>query len=143
MVTSALVEGVAEYLADAGVAEWNPTGGYPPDAAGIFIAAVPASPDRAVTITPYPVSIGYGTTDVTVGLQVRTRGTRDPRTLMSLRDAVFTALDGLSHRVLSGIHVAQIYWQSGAVLGLDANERGEHTDNYYVQTAWPSPHRPE
>jgi len=143
MVTVDLVTGVAEYLAAQGVAEWKPNGGYTSDERGIFILAVPTSPDQVATLTTYPVDIGYGTTDVTVGLQVRTRGTRDPRTLMRLRDSIFTALDGLAHTELNGVPVAQIHWQSGGVLGLDANQRPEHTDNYYIQTAWPSPHRPQ
>lgn len=141
--TNDLVSGVAQLLEDAGVGQWAADGGaYAPGPPPIVTASMPASPNKVIVITPYPVDDDAALTDSLNGLQIRTRGDKDPNTVNDLDDAVFDALQGRSALVLSsGVHVVQIYRNSGASLGTDGNGRHERTANYYVQAARPSAHR--
>lgn len=140
--TADLLVGIAEHLAANAGATWKPSGAYvTSDVRPIIITAVPASPDVVIVLTPYGVTDDPALNDTVQGVQVRTRGTKDPRVVTALDDDVFDALHGLSGVVLNGVHVIQMYRQSAAPLGVDGNGRHEATANYYVQTARPSTHR--
>jgi hypothetical protein len=139
---TALLNGLAEYLAAAGVGTFRASGSYQSgDSNPIFIGVVPASPDRAVTLTGYPVEDSLNLSDSTQGVQVRTRGTKDPRTTSDLADAVFDALHGLEWIELGGIRVSQARRVSGSPLGPDENGRHERSDNYYLLAHRPSQNR--
>lgn len=133
-----LVTGVAEMLAAAEVGAWRPTGTYVDGETAIVLGPPPQSPERAVALTSYPVSDDAELSDVVVGLQVRFRGSRDPRDVDDLADAVYEVLHGARGLVLGGVHTAQIYRQSALPLGLDGNARPERADNYYLQAARPT-----
>lgn len=141
--TEALVAGIGQHLADNTEATWRVAGDYAEDDPWpVIVIAVPASPDQIITLTPYPVDEDPATSDVTQGLQVRTRGPRgDPRPVDAINDEIFDALHGLTSVVLNGIPVVQAYRTSGSYLGADTNGRHEHSANYYVQCARPSPYR--
>ncbi|MBD5787109.1 hypothetical protein IF650_13055 [Cellulosimicrobium terreum] len=139
--TSDLLIGLAEHLADV-VPDlaWRPSGTYTPGEVGVVLGAMPATPDRVVVLTAYPVT-GSGLSDVVQGVQVRCRGTRgSPTDGGDLDDAVYTALHGAQNLNLGGVAVAHTRRASAAQLGPDANRRFETTSNYYLTTAHPSAH---
>jgi len=140
--TNRLLAGIGQHLAANAGATWRPTGAYTTaDKWPVVITAVPASPDEVIVLTPYSVTDDFGTSDVVQGVQVRTRGTRDPRPVSDRNDAIYDALHGLAHVVLNGVHIVSIERNSAAYLGVDANGRHEYTSNFYVQAARPSTHR--
>lgn len=128
-----LLVGVAEYLAAGGVGTWNPSGTYAAGQTGIFLAVVPVAPDRSITLTEYGPLDQDGIGDVTQGLQIRCRGTKDPRVVMGIRDGIRDVLDGLAHIDLGGVTVSQIFHLSGVALGQDSGDRHERSDNYAIQ----------
>lgn len=130
--TSGLLAGIATLLHTEGVATWRASGAYQPGEIPIVMSALPPDPDTVLVLESYTVGQdGHG--DVTVGVQVRTRGTTDPRVVQDLSDAARDALDGLALVQVGGVWVSQIVHRSGAPLGRDANDRHERSDNYYVQ----------
>jgi hypothetical protein len=136
--TSRLLVGLAQHIAAAGIATWRPTGGYPASEIGIIIRGIPTSPDRIITLAPYPVASTPGLADITQGVQVRVRGTTDPRVAEDLGDAIFERLDSSGGLTLGGIAVVDIYRQSYAALGVDGNGRWEMSHNYYIEAMRPT-----
>lgn len=143
--TTTLLEGLAAHIAGAGIAEWTPGGTYDPDQAGAVVAlrALPDGPDRAIALATYPVADGddAGLADTITAVQVRTRGTQDPRTVDDLADAVFDLVHGAAMLTLGTVHTSLIRRQSGGLIGPDERGRHERTDNYYVYAARPNAHR--
>jgi len=138
--TSDLLYGIAERLQAAEVATWRPTGSYQVGETPIVMQSMPATPDRCVTLAAYDVASPLADHCVT-GVQVRCRGTRDPRVVDDLTDDVRDALHGLGAHgpvELHGIHVALVVRNSSADLGPDGNGRFETTSNFYVTAARPS-----
>ncbi|MEV6800515.1 minor capsid protein [Micromonospora rifamycinica] len=136
--TSRLLVGLAQHIAAAGIATWRPTGGYQASEIGIVIRGIPSSPDRLVTLAPYPVASTPGLADITQGVQIRLRGTTDPRVVEDLADALFDLLDSAGRLTLGGIAVVDIYRQSYAALGVDGNGRWEMSHNYYIEAMRPT-----
>lgn len=141
--TSRLLTGLAEHLATAGVATWRANGVYQPAEVGVTIRAIPASPDRVITLAPYVVASPPGLADFTQGVQIRVRGTKDPRVAEDLADAVFELLDSAEGLRWGEIPVVQVYRQSHTALGADANGRWETSSNYYVEAMRPTANRTE
>lgn len=140
--TSRLLAGLAQHLADNGIGVWRPDGpAYTADETGILIRAIPSSPDRIITLAAYPVTGYVGLADITVGVQMRLRGGTDPRDCDDLADAIFDLLDSASGLTLGGIAVVQMYRQSYASLGADANGRWERSENYYADAMRPTANR--
>lgn len=135
-IAKSLMAGVAQLLEDAGVGTWQPAGAYASGAdRPIYIRAVPAAPNRVITVSHYPVAQEPWTSDAVEGIQVRNRGPADdPRPADDDADAIRAALDGLQHVVVGGVHVALVQWQSGAPMGQDDNRRWEMTQNFYLYT---------
>lgn len=137
--TENLITGLAQHLAAAGIGVWRPAGVYTVGETAILYRAVPQSPDRVVTLAPYPVATTYqGLADVTVGVQARIRGTTDPRDCDALGDALYELLDSATNLRLGGVAVVQIYRQSATSLGQDGNSRWEASHNYYVDAMRPT-----
>lgn len=142
--TGDLLAGIGQLLAEQAGATWKATGSYAAsDPWPVVITAVPATPDQVIVLTPYTVSEDDNLNDVVQGVQIRTRGTRDPRPVSDMNDAIFDALHGLTDLVLNGVPVVLVSRNSAAYLGVDDNGRHEHTANYYVMAARPSTHRPD
>jgi hypothetical protein len=152
--TTDLLTGLAEHLAARGAGTWRPDGSaYASTETAIVIGAMPPDPDRVICLRSYTVDWdGFGDEDddgridVTTGLQVRTRGGRDPREALDLADAVRDALDGLAAVRLGAVWVSQIVRRSGeeltAMTSVDRQaDRAERVDNYYVQASRPTPNR--
>lgn len=140
--TSRLIAGLAGHLAASGVGVWRTNGVYTADEVGILDRAIPQQPDRVITLSGYPVDDGYpGLADFTQGVQIRIRGTTDPRVADDIADQVFDLLDSAQHFVVGGIHVVLAKRRSYASLGQDSNQRWERSDNYYLDAMRPTAHR--
>lgn len=146
-----LVTGLAERIAAAGIAQWNPAGVYAATLTTPVITqrALPDRPDRAIAITAYndTDTDDAGLSDVTALVQFRTRGTTDPRSVDDLADAVFDDLHGAWGLTLgtgpAAVHTSLIRRRSAALLGPDKHGRHERTDNYYVIASRPNAYRPD
>lgn len=140
--TTSFLEGIAQLLEDAGVAAWDTAGKYAASTTGIYIVGIPDGAPSGIALARYTVDDtlhGHGTQ----GLQVRCRGTQDPRTAESLADTVFDALHGLTDHLLAGpeaITVAKAWRQSHAPIGTDSSGRWETSSNFYVLTDRPQQH---
>ncbi|SCL16342.1 hypothetical protein GA0074692_6866 [Micromonospora pallida] len=139
--TSRLLTGLALHLQAAGIGTWRDSGIYQANEVGITIRGIPTSPDRIITLAPYVVASPPGLADYTQGVQIRVRGTRDPRVAEDLGDSVFDALDSAHGLVWGEIPIVQVYRQSYTALGADANGRWESSHNYYVEAMRPTSNR--
>lgn len=137
--TTDLLTGIAAHLAAEGVASWNPDGLYTAGQVGVFIAVMPPGPadgsgDRCIVLTDYDPRGGTSGGDTTPRLQVDCRGARnDPFSVITLKDAVRKALEGLDCVVFGEVTVSGINHLSGTPMGIDANQRHERSDNYEIQ----------
>ena len=139
-----LVKGLAEHLDAHDIGVWLDAGEGTFAASDVAITyrAIPASPDRLVTLSPYPLTDDPSLSTSTVGVQVRVRGTVNPTVCDDLADSVFGVLHGATQLELStGIRVTQVHRQSSAPLGQDANRRWSRADNYACTVHRPSAHR--
>jgi Bacteriophage minor capsid protein len=140
--TTNLLTGLAEHLQANGIGTWRTNGVYTPNETGILIRAIPQSPDKIITIAAYPVDHGYeGVADITTGVQLRLRGTTDPRVCDDLADAIHDLLDSATNLTLGGVRVVQALRRSYSSLGQDANQRWERSENYYLDAMRPTQNR--
>ncbi|WP_432182033.1 minor capsid protein [Streptomyces sp. NBC_00063] len=140
--TSALLGGIAVLLSEAGIGVYQPDSVIEDPATGIFRGVMPASPERALGLTAYPVQDTH-LTDATTGIQIRMRAGRDPDAVDDLADAVFEVLHNREHFKAGAVHVELSWRQSQAWIGQDAHGRMELTANYYLRTTRPGPHQDE
>jgi hypothetical protein len=142
-----LCEGVAELLAaDVDATQnvaWSDTGVYPAGKTGIYILAVPAIPNRIITLSTYGLGDDavYGDSDV--GLQVRTRSAAaDPRDVQRLDAAIFDVLVGrFPFTLATGVRVQTLVRSSAVSLGQDDNLRWSFAANYRLSLHRPGTHR--
>ncbi|MCX5197227.1 minor capsid protein [Streptomyces sp. NBC_00249] len=136
-----LLDGLARYLAARGHGTYDPTGA----SGSIFIEALPSSPDTCVVLTVYDdggeadTRLGYDD----VPLQVRVRGTTDPRVSRQLAQAIRSELHGLGETVLpdgTGLILARAN-HAVAALGTDENRRHEHVVNLKLHVRSVTTHR--
>jgi len=148
--TENLLVGLAEYLDAQGVGQWQSTGAYsmgtPPP---ITLRTLPEKWDRAYALGAY-VEVEHedaGLSDVTVGVQLRSRGTRDPDVVDEVADAAWEVLHGARRLTLGAppdqVHTALIYRRSSALLGVDRNGRYERSCNYFILASRPNVYRPD
>lgn len=133
-VTEDVLVGVAELIAAADLASWNPVGIYPLSATAIFLKTMPDGdgiPDRVVTLNLIPVTADVSMPYGTYFLQVACRGQRnDPLDVDRVADPVFDVLHGLTGVIFGATRVTQLRFQSGTPMGQDANTRWERADKY-------------
>lgn len=145
--TDDLIVGLAEHLATAGIALWDPIGPYPANSAEPVITRqqLPAAPDRAIAISPYVDSSGDSpsTADVLVAVQFRLRGTTDPATVTDPADDLRTLLHCAENVTVGAIRLAVIWRQSSAPLGCDETGRWLRSENYYIRASRRSPWQPD
>lgn len=129
-----LLTALGEYLHAENVGRWLSGGGsYSPSDTALVVDTLPASPDKGIGMTLYPVE-DKGTTDSVIGLQLIVRGSPNNRaTVKDITDRAFDALHDLQAVTLGGIPVVRIWRQSGANLGPDSNNRQQASENYYLQ----------
>ncbi|MDQ0943269.1 minor capsid protein [Streptomyces sp. V1I1] len=137
-----LLDGLARHLQSQGLVA------YEPDVAGgdCFLEEMPPEPDECVVLTlyggPEPDSLsGYSEPR----LQVRTRGGRgDRRTSRTRAEAIFNELEGLGTLTLpDGTHLLLCYALQAvpASMGVDENNRHEHSCNYQLSVRHLTKHR--
>lgn len=138
-----LLTGLGQHAAAAKLGTWNPGGVYTATQTGITIGAVPAAPDRLITLTGYDVTNALRTTDDVQGVQVRCRwGGQDPRPADDLDDALFDLWhDAVGFTLPTDIRVVLMERRSSVSLGQDGNGRWSRASNYYATVHRPSPHR--
>lgn len=137
-----VLHGLARLLDAAGHAAYDATG----VTGDLFVEAMPPAPDAAVALWLYDA----GQQDTrsaydTRRLQIRVRGTADPRVSRARCEAIYGALHGLA-----GVELADGTWLILAAargtptpLGPDADGRHEHVVNLDVDVATPTEHRTE
>ena len=123
--------GLAQIMQSNGLGVFSTSGTYPDDSWGLFLGLTPDQPDRAVSIMAYPVEDTDLVTVIT-GVQFRLRGTRDPREVENMSDALYDLLHNRSHFTVNGVTVELSWRQSGAWMGQDANQRVERVENFYL-----------
>lgn len=104
MNSSTVLDGLARYLADAGLVRYSPTGVYPAGGLpAVVFGAMPDAPADVVAINVYDDSRDRDdwNPDVYVQLRFRTAG-RNPSTTDDLGDGVFNELHLLDHTVFPG-----------------------------------------
>lgn len=139
-----LTEGFAQLLADANIGlSYTANGVYPAGQTGIYIMAVPVTPDRVVTLTPYPSGDDPTLSNSTIGLQIRSRSAgADPRDVMSIDDAVADVLLGNFPLILpTGITVTSLTRGSGVSMGQDDSKRWSWASSYHLGVHRPGLHR--
>lgn len=139
--TGDLMAGLAGFLAGHGVGTYRSTGVYAAGEVAIVYDVVPATPDQVVVVTPYAGFDSPTLSDSEISLQIRVRGTKDPRTAYELDDKAFDAMQNLPRTVLGGVTVVAAWRTSGAYLGVDGNARHERTSNYRLLVHRPSANR--
>jgi hypothetical protein len=134
---SALLPGLAAYLAQLGHGTYSTTTPYEPDTVGIVLGMLPAAPDRCIAVTAYAgaeanTNEPYDQPNV----QFRVRGDTDERTSRELAQAIYDDLHGLGVVDLpNGLRLFNaVGLQSGPIyIGTDANNRHENTVNLRVE----------
>jgi hypothetical protein len=141
--TTDLLTAFAVLLDSEGVGVRRPAGSvYTASETAIVFGRLPTEPDRAIALAAYGVDQGADdpvNTDSTQGVQLRMRGTKDPRVVDEIADAAFDVLQGAS---LLAVGVLQITRRINAPLGSDSNGRWERADSYSLLVHRPTQHRP-
>lgn len=140
---TAFATGIAQRLVAAGIGTWDDNAEYAESDVGFTIEAMPPSPGQIIALSPYVVSDDPGLGDSVIGLRIRMRGDRDPRTVIDREDAIFDELEGLAEVEINGVYLAVMWRQSNLPLPQpqDANQRWERSSTYYARVAWPTQHR--
>lgn len=134
---AALIDGLARFVAAAGLGEYDPDGVLPGVLPPIALGAMPPDGTRAIVLTTYP---GGPEPDSRNGweyprLQVRVRGAHALEAL-ELDRAVFDVLQTPGEQDLPGgaWHLQDCYalQSEAAPMGVDANGRQEFARNYQL-----------
>ncbi|MFD4264151.1 minor capsid protein [Streptomyces sp. NPDC058534] len=137
-----LLDGLAQHLAGKGLVT------YAPDAVGgdCFIDGMPSTPSEAVALTSYDDAVepdsllGYDEPRV----QVRVRGTRDPRVSRQRCKSIRNELIGLGPVALpdgTELILAVPLGSGPSSIGADENGWHEHVANFRMEIRNVSPHR--
>lgn len=137
-----VLDGIARYLAERG------HGTYGPDVVGatICLEQMPSTPDEMTVLTVYDG--GTAEPDSLLGydeprMQVRVRGTTDPRVSRARALALYSALHGLGPVTLpDGTElILCVALQPPFSLGADENRRHEHAFNVRMEHRSITAHR--
>ncbi|MFE3449624.1 minor capsid protein [Nonomuraea sp. NPDC059194] len=140
--TADLLTAIAEHLHAQGVGVWKPAGGYTSSDIAITFGRLPTTPDRAIALAAYGVDQFADdpvNTDGTQGVQLRLRGTTDPRVVDDIADRAFDALQGWQQPT-AGILLCTR--RINAPMGVDGNQRWERADSYHLLVHRPTSNRP-
>ncbi|MFJ6935689.1 minor capsid protein [Streptomyces sp. NPDC101132] len=135
-----LLDGLARYLAERG------HGTYGPDLVGatIVLEHMPSTPDVVVVLTEYGGPEAHGRLPYDEPrVQIRVRGTTDPRVSRARAKAIRSELHGLSYTVLPGGTelLSAVALQTVESMGQDDNRRHEHVFNLQTEIYSPTKHR--
>ncbi len=139
--TTDILVGLAERLDTAGIGTYEASAAYDPAATApaITLQGLPDRPDKAIALSYF--SSG-GTGGVTAAVEIAIRGDADPASPDGTADAIWTLLDNAADFLLGAVHVALMYQQTSAPLGLDAAGRWVRSDTYFliadrISVNWP------
>lgn len=131
-----VTDGIARYLAALDLLTYDPTG----TTGDTFVGTMPAGPDAAVSLTLFGAATPEARDDAdTASLQIRVRGTTDPRVSERRALALRDALHGLA-----GVELPDGTWLVLATaprpspMGADANGRHEHVTTVALDIAAPN-----
>ena len=137
-----LLDGLARHLQSKGLVTFETAG----TGGDCFIDTMPSQPDEAVALSTYddgrePDSkLGYDEPRV----QVRVRGTKDPRVSRQRCNAVYAELHGLGDVTLPDgtVLILSVALQNGPVsIGIDQLGRHEHVANFRMEHRSVTEHR--
>jgi hypothetical protein len=142
-----MLAGVAQLLDSSAVGVfdlnriWNATD----TETAILFKDMPPIPNRVISLSPFGADSDQP--EITLGrqqIQVRGRGTSDPRDVDDLLDAAFTVLHGATNLTFGSVHVVQILRINTIPMGMDEQARRWHrADNYALDVDYPTtPNRP-
>lgn len=139
-VTGDILDGVARLLDAAGVATYRSDGSaYLATETAITFKDLPPTPDRVIALAAFGASDQPVITLGSQQIQVRARGTSDPRDVDSILDAAFVALHGASNLTFGSVHVVQILRVNTIPLGMDEQDRRwQRSDNYALDVDLPT-----
>jgi hypothetical protein len=136
-----LLDGIAQYLHERGLVTYTPDG----TGGDVFMEAMPSTPDQCVVLTGYGGAAPDGLLPYDQPrVQVRVRGTTDPRVSRRRAQAIRSQLHGLGHVFLpDGTNVISCESLQAAPesLGVDANRRFEHVVNFEFEIRETTVHR--
>jgi hypothetical protein len=126
----ALLDGLARHLHNLGLVTFDDTG----TSGDTFIETMPQTPDQAVGL------FGYGGPEMPAhqpydmpSVQIRVRGTADPRVSRDRLQSIYEQLHGLHHVTLpDGTYLVDCVGiqSSPQALGVDGNNRHSHVINF-------------
>ncbi|HEY6116475.1 MAG TPA: minor capsid protein [Candidatus Dormibacteraeota bacterium] len=137
-----LLDGLARHLQAQGLVTYEPA-----SASGdLFLESMPPTPDEAVTLTIYDdgresdSKLGYDEPYV----QVRVRGTKDPRVSRQRCTAIRDELHGLGEMTLpdgTELILSVALQNAPASIGIDQLGRHEHVANFRMEIRSVTTHR--
>lgn len=137
-VADDISRGFAQMVEDSGLAVFNEAGAYGPTDTGVVMKAVPAAPDRLVTITVVPLSDDIAAPQGQVMVQLRYRGLpNNPLDVDNLADAVKPLFHGLTNTVMGAHTVVQCDRRQSVPLGQDELKRWSRADQFYLDVEYP------
>ncbi|RMB83648.1 minor capsid protein [Streptomyces shenzhenensis] len=131
------LDGLARYLAGLDLLTYDPDG----ITGDTFIETMPPAPDQAVALTLYDGTPPQARDEAdTPRLQVRVRGTADPRVSRARCTALYRALHGIAGVELpDGTHLTlAVARGTPAPMGLDSTGRHEHVVNFDLDVSGPT-----
>lgn len=136
-----IVDQIAQYIHNQGVGIFDPAG----VGGNIFIGKLPQDPDEAIVLT----QTGGVLNDIkhsydTISVQVRVRGTQDPRTGLVIAESAYNYLHGFGSSTFVGggtwVVSCTALGPPGSI-GVDENGRYEYTINLHIEVWLKTIHR--
>lgn len=134
-----IAHAVALLLDGLGLVDYDETG----TAGDAFLGTMPEAPEQAVALTPYDAGPQDPANAYDVArVQLRVRGTTDPRVSHDRAYALYDALNGLADTALpDGTNVIICAARMPGPLGPDAARRHEHVVNAEIEYEAATAHR--
>jgi hypothetical protein len=131
--TRDLLTGLAQMIADTGIAVYRPTGVYQPGETGVTFKASPQNIDRCIMLMCVPITDGAMVPMGRWMVQAYVRGLpNDPMDVEDLGDAVFDLWQGATNITLGSTHAIQILRQGSVGNGQDDSKRWTRIDRYLL-----------
>tara|TARA_R100000278_G_scaffold101471_1_gene78010 strand:- start:1432 stop:1848 length:417 start_codon:yes stop_codon:yes gene_type:complete len=102
----------------------------------VFISTMPDKPDTVVMVSEYGSTSDDKNPFDDISIQVRVRGTRDPRVSYNIAKEIYDELHGLTNTVLisDGTRIVKVVAQNTPIdIGRDDNLRHEWTVNLQIE----------
>lgn len=127
-----LVTDLAQHIANAGYGQWNPTGIYkdyqPP---AIYLGIIPDEAGPSIALNVYSDDRSRDTATPDIRVQIRVRGTRDPRFASIVADDIFGLLhEQTDYRLDNATSVLRSHRHLRAPEERDTNLRWHRIDSY-------------